>query len=216
MVSGRNCQQEERRGRFPCGCCGRGEGANSILCSTCSRWCHKRCSGLRRVTGVRDFVCPRCRGQGVPEREDNSIELEEGRLEEVDTFKYLGDELECEGGVEVAVSGRISASWLKWKEISSLLVNRGVPLRHRARVYEACIRPVLLYGSETWPLTVGLQEMIRTTDRRMLRYMAGVRWQDRVPSEEVLRRCDLEDIESKLRRNRLIKMVWPCEEKGRG
>ena len=203
MVSGRNRQQEERRGRFPCGCCGRGVGANSILCSTCSRWCHKRCSGLRRVTGVRDFVCPRCRGQGVPEREDNSIELEEGRLEEVDTFKYLGDELECEGGVEGAVRGRISASWLKWKEISSLLVNRGVPLRHRARVYEACIRPVLLYGSETWPLTVGLQEMIRTTDRRMLRYMAGVRWQDRVPSEEVLRRCDLEDIESKLRRSRL-------------
>ena len=103
----------------------------------------------------------------------------------------------------MAVRGRISASWLKWKEISSLLVNRGVPLRHRARVYEACIRPVLLYGSETWPLTVGLREMIRTTDRRMLRYMAGVRWQDRVPSEEVLRRCDLEDIESKLRRNRL-------------
>ena len=45
---------------------------------------------------------------------------------------------------------------------------------------------------------------IRSSDTPlMLRYMAGVRWQDRVPSEEVLRRCDLEDIESKLRRNRL-------------
>ena len=32
---------------------------------------------------------------------------------------------------------------------------------------------VLLYGSETWPVTVGLQEMIGTTDRRMLRSGGG-------------------------------------------
>ena len=48
-------------------------------------------------------------------------------------------------------------------------------------MYEACIRPVLfiflnlwpvlLYGSETWPLTVGFQERIEATDRRMLGYM---------------------------------------------
>ena len=59
-------------------------------------------------------LCPRCRGKGVPEREDNSIELEEGRLEEVGRFNnHLGDELECKGGVELAIRGRISASWLK-------------------------------------------------------------------------------------------------------
>ena len=46
-------------------------------------------------------------------------------------------------------------------------------------------------------------EALKTTDRRMLRYMAGVRWQDRVASEKVLRMCDLEDGESKLRRSRL-------------
>ena len=74
---------------------------------------------------------------------------------------------------------------------------------HSARVYEACIRPAMMYGSETWPLTDRSKGMIRTTDKRMLRYMAGVRWQDRVASEEVLRRCDGEDIGSKLRRNRL-------------
>ena len=34
----------------------------------------------------------------------------------------------------------------KWKEIASLLVNRGIPLHHRGKVYEACIRSVMLYG----------------------------------------------------------------------
>ena len=50
-------------------------------------------------------------------------------------------------------------------------------------MYEECTKPVRLYGSETWPLTVSLQEMIGTADRRMLRYMAGVRWQDRVATK---------------------------------
>jgi len=30
-----------------------------------------------------------------------------------------------------------------------LLTKRVIPLRHRAKVYEACIRSVRLYGSET-------------------------------------------------------------------
>ena len=69
----------------------------------------------------------------------------------------------------------------------SEFLNRGVPFRHRARVYEACIRPVLLYGSETWRLTVGLiagdDQDNRQEDVEVTRYMAGVRWQDRVATK---------------------------------
>ena len=37
----------------------------------------------------------------------------------------------------------------------------------------------------------------------MLRYMARVKWQDGVSSEEVARRCDLEDILERARQGRL-------------
>ena len=33
-------------GRYPCGVCGRGVGADSVLCTACGKGCHKRCSGL--------------------------------------------------------------------------------------------------------------------------------------------------------------------------
>ena len=35
-------------------------GTNSILCSECNKWCHKRCSGLKNLNGVIDFPCPAC------------------------------------------------------------------------------------------------------------------------------------------------------------
>ena len=73
-----------------------------------------RCCCLRRLTRVGKFVCPRCNGRmDNLENEDGSVELEEGRLEEVKTFKYLGDELDSDGVVEVTVRGAVAAAWLK-------------------------------------------------------------------------------------------------------
>lgn len=38
-----------------------------------------------------------------------------------------------------------------------LLVNRRVPLKRRGCVYEMCVRPVMLYGVETWTMMEGIE-----------------------------------------------------------
>ena len=38
------------------------------------------------------------------------------------------------------------------------------------------------------------EDIVRKCDRRMMRYMAGVKWQDGVSSEELAKRCGLGDI----------------------
>ena len=118
----------------------------------------------------------------------------EEMLERVQEFCYLGNVFDCEGGVERAVRARVAAAWMKWRELSTLLTRDGIGVRTRGSIYSACIRPVLLYGSETWTLTERLNGVLRGCDRRMLRYLAGVRWQDGVSSEEVARRCGLEEV----------------------
>ena len=67
----------------------------------------------------------------------------------------------CEGGVESAIRDWISSAWNKWRELASLLVNQSIPQRERAKVYCACVRPVLLYAEETWALTEKLEGVIR-------------------------------------------------------
>ncbi len=101
-----------------------------------------------------------------------------GTLEKVQQFCYLGDVLDYEAGVGRAVRVRVAATWGTWQEISNLLVNHNIGLRSRGRLYEACVRSAILYGAETWAMTNRLMEVLRSCDRRMLRYMAGVRWQD--------------------------------------
>ena len=42
--------------KYPCGVCSKGFGSNSILCTACGKWIHKRCSGIKRSLGkVQNF-----------------------------------------------------------------------------------------------------------------------------------------------------------------
>ena len=60
LISGKECETVVSSGEYPCGVCGRGVGVNSVLCTECDKWIHKRCSGLQSVARARDFVCPTC------------------------------------------------------------------------------------------------------------------------------------------------------------
>ena len=54
--------------------------AKSTWCQYCERWCHQRCSGLRILRRAGVVV--------VPQR----LEVGEGSLEIVDSFRNLGEE----------------------------------------------------------------------------------------------------------------------------
>ena len=111
--------------------------------------------------------------------------------------------LHCGGGSERAAKARVSCAWMRWRELSSLLCNPGIPRHHRARVYGACIRSTMLYGSETWAATWQVEDILIKCDRRMLRKICNVRLSDRVSTEEVLRMCRLEELEMVMTKRRL-------------
>ena len=208
MVSGSKNNEQKPTGRYPCGVCKRGVGSNSILCSACSKWCHKRCSGLRSLNNVTNFHCPSCVRQqatttSIASDQTTNIKVDGGAIELVSNFCYLGDFITSDGGSERAVQARISMAWNKWRELASLLRNVHIPLRCRSNVYSACIRSVLLYGAVSWSLTQSLTQRICSCDRRMLRYMSGVSLKDNFPSTEVARRCGLRPLEDLLVERRL-------------
>ena len=77
--------------------------------------------------------------------------LENGEvIEGVGQFCYLGDVLNGEGGSSMASINRVRSGWKKFRELSGVLTNKKVALRLKGRVYAACVRSAMLYGSETW------------------------------------------------------------------
>jgi len=48
--------------RWPCGVCGIGVGSNSIQCTSCHKWVHKKCSGIKgsMYKVMKSFICRGC------------------------------------------------------------------------------------------------------------------------------------------------------------
>ena len=65
------------------------------------------------------------------------------------------------------------------------------------------MRNSMLHGSETWPVRKENEVALQRVEMRMVKWMCGVKLQDRVPSKQLRGRLQLEDIISVLQQNRL-------------
>ena len=47
MISGERQKVRQKAVRWPCGVCSKGVGSNSLQCTRCQKWVHKKCSGIK-------------------------------------------------------------------------------------------------------------------------------------------------------------------------
>ena len=121
--------------------------------------------------------------------------------------------ISCYDGAFEAVSARIGIVWKKFMELSGVLVGKqGLPLKQRGKIYQCCVRPVLLYCCETWELTVADEMRLCGVEHRMIRMICGVKLVDRVSADVlhdkvgvvvkiqdvIIQSCLLEDINSQM------------------
>lgn len=194
-------------GKHPCGVCKEGVGRNSILCRTCGKWVHKKCSGIKGKLKNVEFKCAACVA-GLQNKNKMSMKRElvlgpDCSVEIVDRFCYLGDMIGAGGGAEEASRARIRCAWAKFRELAPILTSRGLSLRTKGKIYNACVRSVLVYGSETWAMRVEDLHRLERTERMMVRWMCGVTLKDRKCSEDLLGRLCIASVAEVVRRNRL-------------
>ena len=172
----------------------KGVGSNSIFCQSCKHWVHRKCSGISgRLRADLQFVCKHCKGEIT----DNavfpaSVMYSGDSLEVVENFCYLGDMLGSEGGVERSVITRVDIAWRKFRELLSLLTSRVLSVQFRGRLYEGCVKSVMLYGSETWAV-IKEEDLDRLdrNDMRMIRWMRNTSLKDRKSSDELRSRLGI-------------------------
>ena len=102
--------------------------------------------------------------------------------------------LSQEGGCEHAILKRIQTGWLKFRELSGLLIGKGMSVRSKGIIYTTCIRPAMLYGSETWPTKVEVIRKMQRSEMRMLRWMTGVSLSESESNECVRNMLAIDDI----------------------
>ena len=102
-------------------------------------------------------------------------------LEKVDKFCYLGDMLDADGGSDN--QSQICLKKVLW--IPTILIGKGFSLKLKGKVYAICVS-CLMHGSETWPMKVEHELKMNRTEMSMIRWMCGVKLNERKKSEELL------------------------------
>ena len=192
MVSGSEGKRSDSK-IDPCSVCGKRVMANSMVCKKCEKWTHGRCARVKRVTTTiaRDFICTRCKNNEKRKYEPLK-ELCDG-VETINEFCYLGDRLDSQGGCEVAVTARMRLGWTKFRECGDLLRGRRYTLKFKGKIYCSCVRSAMLYGSESWCLREKELDIMKRTERAMIRAMCGVKLMDRRNTEQLMDMLGLDE-----------------------
>ena len=140
-----------------------------------------------------------------PEDVGLPLRLLDSEIEHVDGFVYLGSFILPNGQAKDEIKRRVDNARRVFLQLKNTLWRRGeISLRTKIRVYQAAIRPVLLYGCETWPLRVEDLRMLEVFDHWCLRNILKIRWSDFTSNAELRTRCfGLQKLSSLLQQRRL-------------
>ena len=94
-------------------------------------------------------------------------------IEAVDAFKYLGSTVTRDDCIEEEINLRIaSAARCAWS-LDGTLKSRLISKTTKTLIYKTIIRPILIYGCETWRMTKLLQDRMSVYERSVLRRIWG-------------------------------------------
>ena len=92
-------------------------------------------------------------------------------LKENEAEKYLGRKLCFRDSCQVELQSRLNAGWAAFHINKRELCNKYYSTQDRVRLFQAAVTPTVLYELAAWGLTQVMESKLRTTWRKMLRYM---------------------------------------------
>jgi hypothetical protein len=88
-------------------------------------------------------------------------------------FKYLGRTLTDEKVIHVEIKSRLNSGNAFYYSVQRLLSSRLLSRNVKVKIYKTIILPVVLYGCETWSLTLRKELRLKVFENRVLRRIFG-------------------------------------------
>ena len=130
------------------------------------------------------------------------IMLEEEALEEVESFIYLGSIVDKQGGTDADVKIRVGKARAAFQQLKNVWVSKHLKNKLKIRTFNTMVKPVRLYGAETWITKAANMKKIQSFINNCLRRILGIHWPDRCSNLKPWQRTKQEPIEQEILQRR--------------
>ncbi|KAJ4435570.1 hypothetical protein ANN_18186 [Periplaneta americana] len=113
---------------------------------------------------------------------NGNIKIGNLSFEEVEKFKYLGATVTNINDIQEEVKRRMNMGNACYCSVERLLSSSLLSKSLRVGIYETVVLPVVLYGCETWTLTLRKEHRLRVFENKVLRKIFGAK-RDEVTEE---------------------------------
>ena len=90
-------------------------------------------------------------------------------IEDVEKFVYLGATVSNVGGETEDIINRVSKAKGVFRKLRKIRSSRIINKRTKIRLYKTLVKPVLMYGSETWKMNRSDEKKIDVFQSKCLR-----------------------------------------------
>lgn len=149
-------------------------------------------------------------GRQLKPEDSLPVQLEEGEIDTVEAFTYLGSNITRDGEVQGEVAVRLGKASRAFGCLrSAIFQNQQLSVRIKREVYRVVVvLSTLLYGAETWTVKADSVRRLKGFHNRCIRSMLGVsrmqQWRERITSNELAETFGMmESMTEILRRHRL-------------
>jgi len=98
---------------------------------------------------------------------------------------YLGCLIHCTGESTPEIKHRVSITRDCMMALGRNICRSHIPVGAKLCLYNSCILPIFLYGTETWAVTATAAKTFDSLDQRCLRRILKIHWTQRIANNEV-------------------------------
>jgi hypothetical protein len=105
--------------------------------------------------------------------QNREIKIGNRSFENVSQFKYMKTTVRNQNLIQEEIKRRLNSGNVCYHSVQKLLSSRLLSKNVKFRVYKTIILPVVLYGCETWSLSVRGEHKLKVFENRVLRRIFG-------------------------------------------
>ena len=109
-------------------------------------------------------------------------------------YLYLGQLTTRDNYLTKEIDRRITQGWRNFGQYNTIMKQPNIPICLKRKMMESIIVPAMIYGCETWTLTVKQEIKLKTAQRSMERLMLGFTKKDRKRNNWIRNKTKIEDI----------------------